>query len=123
MTQSQSDSTEALLPLERAHEQLGITYKNLADIIGADESTVHRWRRGSFSPSPVFRRQLDMLDDCVQRAGSVFDSWRRARAWVHTENEAFGDDRPLDVLRRGGFQQVMSELATVDNAARHNHES
>jgi transcriptional regulator with XRE-family HTH domain len=47
--------------VEEAHDALGLTYRQLAAAIGADESTLHRWRSGESEPRSIFLSRMDAL--------------------------------------------------------------
>jgi hypothetical protein len=47
--------------IERAHGELGLSYDEIAEAVGANASTLHRWRAGETVPSPIFRRRLTAL--------------------------------------------------------------
>lgn len=110
MTPSSSTKVEALDTIERAHERLGLTYRELAQVLGADESSLHRWRRGESQPSPVFARQIRVLGRCLDQLSRAFDSWETARSWLTSCPERLDGERPVDLLRDGQADRVIAEL-------------
>lgn len=119
------DPDKLLGPVERAHEQLGLTYGEIAQIIGADASTLHRWRRGDAQPSPIFIRQGQALERCLQSLRSEFESWEAATRWLNSNlrfssaavMEASAEDeealmRPYDLLIEGQTDRVLVEIKT-----------
>lgn len=110
MTPSSSSKVEALETIERAHERLGLTYQELAQVLDADESSLHRWRRRESQPSPVFARQLRVLGRCLEQLSRAFDSWEAARSWLTSCPERLDGERPADLLLDGQADRVIVEL-------------
>lgn len=90
--------TKALL---RAAEELGLTAKALAAVIGVSEATLSRMKKDGFALAPgtkpfelavLFVRLFRSLDAIVGGDPQV------ARAWLSNANEAL-DGRPVDKLR------------------------
>lgn len=90
--------TKALL---RAAEELGVTARALAPVIGVSEATLSRMKKNEFSLDPgtkpfelavLFVRLFRSLDAIVGGDPHV------ARAWLSNANEAL-DGRPVDKIR------------------------
>jgi transcriptional regulator with XRE-family HTH domain len=47
--------------LKQARELRGWSQAKVAELIGTDATTVSRWERGIFSPTPYFREKLCVL--------------------------------------------------------------
>lgn len=110
MTPSSSTKAEALETIEHAHERLALTYRELAQVVGADESSLHRWRRRESERSPVFARQIRVLGRCLDQLSRAFDSWEAARNWLTSCPERLDGERPADLLRDGQADRVIAEL-------------
>jgi len=94
-----------LKPIEDAHDLLGLTYKQIASALHADESTLHRWRSGEAEPTPVYRGRLEALGELISELlGTV--TREGARAWLDTELPALDGERPLDLLDRGKIEPL-----------------
>lgn len=104
--------TTALL---RAAEDLGITARALAPVIGVSEATLYRMKNDGFALAPgtkpfelavLFVRLFHALDATVGGDPQV------ARAWPHNANEAF-DGRPVEKIRTSaGLLDVIAYLDT-----------
>ncbi|MYD87652.1 MAG: DUF2384 domain-containing protein, partial [Acidobacteria bacterium] len=90
--------TKALL---RAAEELGVTARALAPVIGVSEATVSRMKKDGFALAPdtkpfelavLFVRLFRSLDAIVGGDPQV------ARAWLSNANQAL-DGRPIDRIR------------------------
>lgn len=104
--------TKAVL---RATEQLGITAKALATIIGVSEATLSRTKRGAFALQAgtkpfelavLFVRMFRSLDALVGGDAASARSWLNNRNQVH-------DGRPVERIRTiAGLMDVIAYLDT-----------
>lgn len=117
MTKSQKDGDCALNTLEHAHVSLRLTYREIAQVIGADESSVHRWRRGESVPSLVFVRQIRQLGRCLDQLEGLFASWEEARSWMKSHSEQLSGERPIDVLQEGEVDRVIGALYLMSHTS------
>lgn len=102
--------TKALL---RAAEELGLTAKALAAVIGVSEATLSRMKKDGFALAPgtkpfelavLFVRLFRSLDAIVGGDPQV------ARAWLGNANDAL-DGRPVDKIRTiAGLLDVIAYL-------------
>ena len=102
--------TKALL---RAAEELGLTARALAPVIGVSEATLSRMKKDGFALAPgtkpfelavLFLRLFRSLDAIV--GGDP----QAARAWLTNANEAL-DGRPVDKIRTiAGLLDVIAYL-------------
>lgn len=102
-----------LKPIEDAHDLLGLTYKQIASALDADESTLHRWRGGEAAPTPVYRGRIEALGEFVaELLGTV--SREGARRWLETELPALDGEKPLDLLGRGKIEPLTRVLLQLN---------
>lgn len=101
-----NDTTNSLDVVEHVHRVLGFTYKEIAEVIAADESSLHRWRRGDARPSAVFRRQIAALGRCLDLMERTFSDWEAARVWLGTRCPGLDGARPAQVLLAGEIDRV-----------------
>lgn len=111
MTRTMSREVEYV---DQARDRLGITYKQIARMIGADESTVHRWRMGDTEPSPVFVRQLEELGALLDELARTFADPDAARAWLEQSVPLLRNRRPIDLLRSGRIGPVVDALFALN---------
>lgn len=95
--------------VEQAHDALGLTYRQLAAAIGADESTLHRWRSGESEPRSVFLSRMGALHEFQQE---LFDAVPpgAAREWLRTPVPALDGRRPVDLLEEGRIETLIRLL-------------
>lgn len=109
-------TTIAHLPVvDEAHKSLGLTYKQVASILRADESTLQRWRTGTSEPSPVFVSRLESLDEMLREVRASFRRTEAARRWLSTRVGAFGNERPIDLLLDGRIERVTAALQALNS--------
>ncbi len=109
-------TTIAHLPVvDEAHKSLGLTYKQVASILRADESTLQRWRTGTSEPSPVFLSRMESLDELLREIRATFRRTNAARRWLDTRVSAFGDQRPIDLLLSGRIERVTAALQALNS--------
>ena len=102
-----------LKPIEDAHDVLGLTYKQIAAALHADESTLHRWRGGDAEPSHVYCGRLEALGELVSELlGTVTPEG--ARLWLATEIPALGGEKPVDILAGGRIEPLVRLLLQVN---------
>jgi transcriptional regulator with XRE-family HTH domain len=99
--------------VEEAHEALGLTYRQIAAAIGADESTLHRWRSGESEPRSVFRSRMDALHEFQQE---LFDlvAPGAARQWLRTPVPALDGQTPLNLLDQGRIEPLTRLLMRMN---------
>jgi hypothetical protein len=103
--------------VEQAHNDLGISMKQIAAVIGADESTLHDWLNGSKPSRPRHvHRQLEALCEFYTELRAAFPTLEAARRWLHEATPpAFGGITPLQALLEGKIERVSGLLWNVNN--------
>jgi hypothetical protein len=102
--------------------ELGLADLDIATAVGVTERSVRRWRAGDAERAPLLRRwrQVDDLrtivlilaeDESLTLDGIVY--------WLRARNRLLDHQRPLDVVCRGGFEEVRrAALRLVDPEGR-----
>jgi transcriptional regulator with XRE-family HTH domain len=103
-----------LKAVEEAHDLLGLTYREIAAALKADESTLHRWRSAESDPSPIFLSRLESLEEFLRELEGTFRSWDAARRWLDREVEALAGRRPREVLLQGRLERVTGVLLSLN---------
>ena len=93
---------------------MGLTYKQVAGILRADESTLQRWRTGTTEPSPVFMNRLESLEELITEVRATFRKTEAARRWLGTRVRAFDGQRPIDLLMEGRIERVTAALQALN---------
>ena len=82
-----------------------LTETDLVDGTGASERTVRRWAHAETDPQNRYQRQIDDLRTIVVALEPTLTS-RGIRQWLRARNRYLHDQRPIDVLRAGRFDDV-----------------
>lgn len=108
--------------IERAHADLGLSYDEIAQALGANMSTLHRWRAGDTGPSPVFRHRLTALAELTvavrglrRRPGALTPA-----AWLDApalDVPGLGGARPRAVLAAGQLERLAALVTAAVTAA------
>lgn len=99
--------------VEDAHDVLGLTYRQIASAVGADESTLHRWRAGDSSPRSIFLSRMDALREFQQELLETMDSGA-ARAWLQTAVPALDGRTPFELLEQGRIEPLTRLLIRLN---------
>jgi transcriptional regulator with XRE-family HTH domain len=101
--------------LERLKSSLGISYEEMALVLGTDRKTVYRWLADETFPQAHNRSRLDALEALVDRLDESFKTPEGATAWLRAESGYFGGLRPIDALLRGRIDAVDAALEALDS--------
>jgi len=99
--------------VEDAHDALGLTYRQLAAAIGADESTLHRWRSGESEPRSVFLSRMDALHEFQQELFDLVPPGA-AREWLRAPAPTLDGRRPVDLLDEGRIETLTRLLMRMN---------
>lgn len=100
--------------LEAAHDRLGLTYREVARTLRADESTLHRWRGGETEPSPVFLDRLASLEEFLTEIARTFRSDEAARRWLDREVPELDGRTPREWLLAGRIERLTALLLALN---------
>jgi uncharacterized protein (DUF2384 family) len=79
----------------------------------ADESTVRAWIRGDRSPSGTRAERLAELSAIVERAVNLMQA-EYVPVWMRKPVGLLDDRKPLDLVRTGGYRQVLRALSSLE---------
>lgn len=100
-----------LQALEQMRDKLHLEWSDLAATFGVDQSTLYRWRHGESAPRPLAVSRLAQLDELGAMLPRLFAGPDLARAWLTTTTpEMLGGATPLDVMRSGRIDRVLTLL-------------
>jgi len=103
--------------IERVHTDLGLQLKQIATIVGADESTLHRWLSGATPSGPrkVYRSRLAALEEFDTELRDAFSSLDAARRWLwEARPPLLGGQIPVDVMLAGKLERVTALLWSLN---------
>jgi uncharacterized protein (DUF2384 family) len=106
-------TTAALPGIENGTDYLGLTLKQVAQAIKADESTLHRWRTG-VTPSPVFMSRLESLDELAAEMRKTFRDVAVAHRWLRRPVPNLGGRTPREIILEGGAEKLTGMLLALN---------
>ena len=101
--------------LDHSTSALGISYEELAQVIGVDRKTVSRWIANETFPQPGKRARLEQLTALIGRLDDTFKTRAAAQEWLHARSGYFGGLRPVDALLSGRIDAVDAALEALDS--------
>jgi CRP-like cAMP-binding protein len=106
----QAARSDAVQRLSDAMTRMSIDATSVARILDKDPKTVLRWLRDDTVPRWETREQLLALDVLLERLSEVIEP-SAAEEWLFTPTPALDYERPVDLVRAGGYRRV---LAIID---------
>jgi len=85
---------------------------DVARVLNTTSRSVQRWNSESNTPRRDTEDRLIELDVVLQLAREVMADGH-ARVWLRTPNPSLGWDKPLEVVGRGAYKQVIDALHSV----------
>ena len=108
-----------LTNLNVLHDRLQLEWNEIADIVGVDASTVHRWRKRESRPRPLAWTRIAQIEELLQVLSRIFSGPDLARQWIRTSRPKTlgGNATPLDVMRAGRIDRVLALLQFLGRGA------
>ena len=92
-------------------EQFGLTQTELAHSLGISLRTVQNWERVGVAGQPRQLRDLEELWTILKASLKASD----IPAWLRSENDSFGGQRPLDLLKEGKARDIIVEFQRLQS--------
>jgi Protein of unknown function (DUF2384) len=86
----------------------------LARATGAARSTARAWLGGRTSPRGRYADRVVELSEIVDRLARVVDP-EYIPVWLTRPVEALGDDKPIDLIRRGQYRAVARVVSSLED--------
>lgn len=93
----------------------GITQAELGQAVGASVRTVQNWATGGSAPAGVRMQRLLDLHYLVGELRNAYTD-EGVQIWLHSRNKNLGGNRPIDLLKSGDVDAVVSEAERVAGA-------
>lgn len=111
------DKRSAKETVEDAHMNLGLNYVDLAGALGVDRRSVLRYRNLMTVPSRRVQMRLERVRQIGHLLEEVFEGQEAQLQWLHSGVPLLAGRRPIDLLRRGELDEVLSVLAGLYSGA------
>jgi len=103
--------------VEQAREALGLNYVELAAALGVDRRTILRYRTNSSAPSPSVQARMEKMREISYLLKQVFAGRQAQTDWLYSPVPMLRDRRPIQLLRQGELDRVLSVLAGIYTGA------
>jgi len=108
---SDLEKQSAANAIQRANEILGLNFTEVAEALGVHRQTVFRFRKLESVPSAEVQERLAQIREIVYLLSEVFVNKEAQLEWLYSPVPLLRDRRPIDLIRKGEFDEVMSVLA------------
>jgi transcriptional regulator with XRE-family HTH domain len=98
--------------LERLEEKAGLTYEDIARVVGASPRSISRWARGDADPRSRSRDRLLETSAVVNELSGVLNP-NAAHVWLFTPNPFLEFDRPVDLVADGQYRRVLGAIQAL----------
>jgi len=102
------EASSALERVRYLRGEVGLTETELSDATGASTRTVRRWTSAEdaeLQRGPNYTQQIDDLHMVVTELKDSL-THKGIRQWLRSRNRYLKGERPIDLLRKGQFQDV-----------------
>lgn len=103
--------------VEYIREFFGWPYKDIATSLGVSPRTLLRYRKEQSTPSLDARGNLELLAQIADLINVEFTTREGGLEWLDTKVKAFQYQRPIDMLRRGELDPVLTALTNMYTGA------
>ena len=97
--------------IQRANKILGLNFSEVAEALGVQRQTVYRYRKLESAPNAEVQERLAKIREISYLLSEVFIDEEAQLEWLYSPVPLLRDLRPIDLIRKGKFDEVMSVLA------------
>ncbi len=97
--------------IQQANEILGSSFSEVAEALGVHRRTVFRYRKLESVPSAEVQERLANIREISFLLDKVFINVEAQQEWLHSLVPMLGNRRPIDLIRNGDFDGIISVLA------------
>jgi uncharacterized protein (DUF2384 family) len=94
----------------------GLSGADVARVIGVAERQVRNWASGANTPRGRHRDRLLELHYVTQQLRDVY-SREGSEIWLHGRKRSLAGRRPIDLLAKGAFQEVLDAVERLNAGA------
>jgi transcriptional regulator with XRE-family HTH domain len=102
--------------LDVIHTLVGISFRDVAQLMNTTPETVSRWRQGRVDPQPTKFRKLATLAWLAQEL-SEFYSPSEAKLWLFTPQRLLGGATPADRIEQDRVEDVLAIIKQLQDGA------
>jgi uncharacterized protein (DUF2384 family) len=112
------------LEKQRAHNTIQLAQQTLrlnnvetASALSVDRRTILRYRRRDSVPSASTRARFTKLEEIIYLLNEIFVTDDDRLEWLHSPVPLLRERRPIDLIRQGELDQVVSVLSGILSGA------
>ena len=99
--------------IDDARKKFGLNYVELSSALHVDRRTLLRYRKEISTPLPGVRERMERLREISQLLDDLFDTPETRTAWLHGSVPMLRGRRPIDLMRQGELDDILSVLADL----------
>ena len=103
--------------IQQANEILGLSFSEVAEALGVHRRTVFRYRKLESVPSAKVQESLANIREISSLLDEAFINIAAQQEWLHSPVPILGNCRPIDLIRNGDFDGIISTLAGLYSGA------
>jgi putative toxin-antitoxin system antitoxin component (TIGR02293 family) len=103
--------------IEEARDSFGLNYVDIASALDVDRRTLLRYRKTMNTPVPEVRDRLESLRQISHLIDEIFVNRKDGLTWLYTPVPLLQGRRPIDLMRKGELNKVLSILAGLYSGA------
>ncbi len=103
--------------IEEARSSFGLNYVDIASALDVDRRTLLRYRKSMNTPVPEVRDRLESLRQISHLIDEIFVNRKDGLTWLYTAIPLLQGRRPIDLMRKGELNKVLSILAGLYSGA------
>jgi len=97
--------------IEEAQRYLGLKNKEIAAVLEVNQRTVYRYKNKKNVPRQRVRARIEKLRELQYLLHENFEDEDTANTWVYSPVPLLKERRPIDLIRRGELDDIISVLA------------
>ncbi len=105
------EKQSAVDAIQQANDILGLNSIEVAEALGVHRQTVFRYRKLESVPSAEVQERLTKIREISYLLAEVFINIEAQHEWLYSPELLLRDRRPIDLIKKGEFDEIMSVLA------------
>ncbi len=102
--------------LDKIQRTAGVTFRDVAQLMGTTPETVSRWRQGRVEPQPGKFRRLATLGWLADEL-SQFYAPDEAKLWLYSPQRLLGGATPAERIEKGDLEGVLALIKQLQDGA------
>jgi len=102
--------------LDVIHERVGISFREVAQLMNTTPETVSRWRQGRVDPQPNKFKKLATLAWLAEELSEFYEP-EAAKLWLFTPQRLLKGATPADRIENDGLDDVLALIKQLQDGA------